>query len=250
MIEVETATWVNGPETARLAADDVHLWRARLDHRSEKLAELQQKLSGEEREFSCGFAFVEDRHRYIVSHGLLRDILGRYVKPPDKQVKIIRTANGKPELLGCAGGSGLQFGLAHSEDLFIVALTWNRRIGVDIESIANPSGWDAIAKENFAAREYSATLNLPSEQRHNAFLKMWTHKEAYLKGRGEGLRRPLASFMILEYPAGDMRVDDSFDPEASSAWRFQEFVPDAFHLGTLAVNGTITVVHHFDWSTC
>jgi 4'-phosphopantetheinyl transferase len=65
-------------------------------------------------------------------------------------------------------------------------------------------------------------LNLHPEQRVNAFLRIWTLKEAYIKATGQGLACPLDAFSFNLDPIairfrGD-RLSDTPD-----LWQFDQF---------------------------
>jgi hypothetical protein len=65
---------------ARLTADEVHVWHAELDPWVERVPWLTQILSPDERARAERFCFPRDRQHFIVCRGLLRTILGRYLK--------------------------------------------------------------------------------------------------------------------------------------------------------------------------
>src|SRR5256886_8017163 len=67
------------PARPELARDEIHAWRAVLDELASDLSASAETLSAGERQRAERFQFERDRKRFIVRHGLLRMILGRYL---------------------------------------------------------------------------------------------------------------------------------------------------------------------------
>src|SRR5207253_10188751 len=93
-------------------------------------------------------------------------------------------ARGKPAL---ADGDGLRFNVAHSHGLALVAVARGRELGVDLERVRPLPAAEAIARRFFSARERAVLDALPLRRRLDAFLSLWTRKEAFLKATGGGL---------------------------------------------------------------
>ena len=97
---------------------------------------------------------------------------------------------GKPYLVS---EPGVHFSLSHSADWAVCAVS-DRPVGVDIER-CEPGRRDVAAR--FFHKEEVRYLNslLPS-MREQAFYKLWTLKESFVKTTGRGLDLPLRSFQI------------------------------------------------------
>jgi phosphopantetheinyl transferase len=98
---------------------------------------------------------------------------------------------GKPVLGGPPGASLVELNLSHSGDLALVAASFDRRLGIDLERIDASRSGQEIAERFFSPREIAALRALPRERQADAFFAGWTHKEAYPKARGDGLSFPL-----------------------------------------------------------
>ena len=94
-------------------------------------------------------------------------------------------SNGKPY------ADNIFFNVAHSGK-FAFGISSDKEVGCDVEIIKN-AHLD-IAKRFFTESEYNYISK--SENSSNAFYKLWTIKESYIKLSGEGLRTPLNSFEI------------------------------------------------------
>lgn len=97
--------------------------------------------------------------------------------------------HGKPML--AAPGSSLRFNLSHSADRALVAVAWEREVGVDIERIEPRGDLLALARRAFEPAEAEAIADLPEAARPAAFHAAWTRREAVAKCLGTGLTAPL-----------------------------------------------------------
>ena len=140
--------------------------------------------------------FSSDRHLFLVSHALLRCVLGRTLGREPESLEFERGVQGKPQLSDQDPASApLAFNLSHSGVLAVVAVhAGAAAIGVDIESHRPERRFDALAQRYFSAAEVVALRALPDEARSGRFYDLWTLKEAYLKARGTGLQLPLGDF--------------------------------------------------------
>ena len=182
-------------------------------------------LTAAERERARRFAFPEQRRRWIVARGQLRKLLGERIGTDPRDVRLEADANGKP----CVPG-GVQFNMAHSHELAVVALTDDREVGVDVERLRPLADRDELAAEVFSSDERDALVAVPQERRDAAFLAAWTRKESYLKARGIGLR--LAPAEIAVSITGPARLVSAPDAER---WSLRAFVPAPGYVGALTV---------------
>ena len=156
------------------------------------------------------FRFERDRKRFAFFRAAIRLILGRYVGRPPRELRFAYSPEGKPSLAGRPADDFLEFNLAHSEDVALLAVGRGRRIGVDLERIRDERDTDEIAERFFSRDEVRALRALAPDQRRKAFFSCWTRKEAYVKARGDGLSMPLSSFSMSLAPreAAELRSSD------------------------------------------
>ena len=217
------------------ADDGVKLALLQLDLSVHELARRQALMSADEVDRACRFRFERDRRRFVAARGALRELLAAALKVAPRNVHFDYGPEGKPSLAADLARSGLRFNLSHSGDLALCALTHEREIGVDLEQVRRLPDLDALAERFFAAGERATLRSLPDDQRPDAFFRCWTRKEAYLKGRGEGLSLPLDSFEVSLAP-GDprlLRVDDR--PADVDDWLLQDVSVPAGYAATLAL---------------
>ena len=81
-----------------LCSDEIHVWKAYLNYDQSIVESLLRILTREEQLKSYYFHFSKDRKNYIVSHGLLRIILSRYLNREPNQIQFTYSQYGKPSL--------------------------------------------------------------------------------------------------------------------------------------------------------
>jgi 4'-phosphopantetheinyl transferase len=179
--------WQQGPLEAHLARGELHLWRADLDAVGEDVASLLSEL---ERERARQIAPRRRRRRWECSRGVLRALLGRYLRSDPRALAL--GARGRPELADRGGPRHeLCFSLAHSGQLALYALYAGERVGVDIEVArppeARPRDHVALARRAFGAEQARRLAGLERAPREVEFLRLWTRSEAALKCVGAGM---------------------------------------------------------------
>ncbi len=244
--------WRDAPAQVALAQDEVHVWRVWLSAPAAAAAALWSLLAADEQARARAFHFERHRQPFIVARGMLRRILSRYAGIPPENLAFVYGPQGKPALRGCAPGGGegaeVQFNLSHSQELALLAVTRLPAVGVDVEWMrpltrAHPRAGArplddmmGIAAHFFAEGERARLAEMPADQRHHAFFECWTRKEAYIKGIGEGLSRPLDQFEVAFGPDERARLlSVAADPEDVQRWSLHGFDPAPGYAAALAV---------------
>lgn len=222
-----------------LSRQDVHVWFCRLARYEDQRSALAALLSLDEQTRSARFAFDRDRHRFTLSHGLLRAILARYVGGAPAQIEFATGIHGKPALAGrsCAG-QDIQFSLSHSGEYALVAVAVGRAVGVDVEVRRPDVDPLKLAQRFFSPEESRQITQAQQDEQRPLFYRYWTAKEAYLKGRGMGLSLGLDRFEILfdeRSPLARVRATDSGALDAN--WHVQSLPLDECLSAALAVEG-------------
>ena len=231
-------SWYPPPEPLTLGNNEVHVWRASLDLPASQVQRLRYTLSAEELRRAAGYHFQKDRKHFIVARGVLRDILGRYLKIEPSQLRFCYNSYGKPGLAGETIGETLCFNVSHSHALALYAVTHDRAVGVDVERIRPDLADEDIAERFFSPREVAALRALPANMQPEAFFNCWTRKEAYIKARGKGLSISLDQFDVSLAP-GEPTTLLSVNGESKEAsrWSLQELVVGSGYAAALAAEG-------------
>lgn len=214
--------WLCPPNELILPFQEVHVWRASLEKSAIQLQRLAQTLSSDEKQRAGRFRFQHDRDRFIASRGLLRAILGRYLKTSPAQLQFRYGPYGKPELHQAALPT-LQFNLSHSQGLMLCAVT-HRRVGVDLEYVRPVSDLNQLTQRFFSAHEHQIIHNLSPDQQPMMFFRYWTCKEALLKAVGDGLMRLGSVEVSLVNSTIEIMRWEGID-QASAHWVLQSFSP-------------------------
>lgn len=177
--------WLTAPAQPSLTDGAVHLWRFPLDGE----AFLESLLDEEELQRARRLRSPEKARAFIAARARLRQILARYQGRPPQGLGFVYGAAGKPALADTAAGA-LSFNLAHSGHWGLCAVTAGCPVGVDIERIDPALAYEKLAARFFSAIENSSLQACPSQRRRRQFFRIWTRKEAWLKGRGGGFSDP------------------------------------------------------------
>ena len=157
--------------------DHIEVWLVRLQAADRQIEHAGSLLSPDERERADRFRFEEHRIRYILAHGVLRSLIPDYTRRPPH---FVYGPWGKPSL----AGDVLEFNLSHCGEYAAYAFSTSCPVGIDIETIRPAPEAMKIAREFFSTEEYT---ELAHAARDDAFLVLWTRKEACLKATGAGL---------------------------------------------------------------
>ncbi len=200
----------------------------RLDDPRTRALDWNGSLSPGERERAARFRFAQDRRRFEVSRGLMRQALGRWLGLAPTEVAIGYGTHGKPRVRG-----GPSFNVAHSGPWVLMALAEEGRVGVDVEVVRPLADLEEVAARVFHPEERAELSAAGADERARLtpFYRLWTRKEALVKALGGGLSLPLER---LRCAAGDGRdgstlLDAAAVQEDAAFWSVLplDLAPDA-----------------------
>jgi 4'-phosphopantetheinyl transferase len=183
-------------------------------------------LDAEELTRAAQFRYDDDRDSYVCAHVALRRLLGAYLRMPPRSVAVSRAPcahcggpHGRPVL----PGDTLHFSLSHCAGLSLLAFA-TTPVGVDVESVPEPRTVAETA-DVLHPREAAELALLSPAERPPAFTRVWTRKEAYLKGCGVGLS---------DNPAADY-VGSGPVPTAPDGWTLTDVLVPEGHCAAVAI---------------
>ena len=220
------------PPTDPPAADEVHVWSIDLDRLPVGPDALAAALTPDELDRAARYRFGRVRDQFVACRGLLRRVLGGYVRTDPRSVPITYYQAGKPVL---AGGT-VEFNLTHTDGMALIAVG-RRRLGVDIERVRVLPDADGLVERFFSPAERAAYRAVAADRRPAAFLRGWTCKEAVIKAVGTG---------VLALDGFDVELDPDRPPAVlalrhpaftETRWAIDAWEPAPGYVAALAVEG-------------
>ncbi len=193
----------------QLEADEIHIWE--ID--TSAGAAPDAPLTPAERRRAERYRFPRDRRRFEATRAALRHILARYTATPAQRLPLHAGRAGKPYL---ALTHAPAFNVSHSGERALIAVS-HQPVGIDIERQNLRIDWAAVAETHYHPEEraWIAAASDPACRRER-FYRLWTRKEAYLKGIGTGLLTDPASFSATAGRIGEWHIGDR--PEQPPAY--------------------------------
>nr|WP_070960549.1 4'-phosphopantetheinyl transferase superfamily protein [Hyphomonas sp. Mor2] len=210
-VSVDLWFWNNADETDRSAV----LFKS--------LNEME--LARRDRHFS-----PEKGRHWAISRAQVREHLAVITGSDPRALEFEENDFGRP----CLVGSDLSFSVSHDGSWTVLAVSRDASVGVDIESIQH------LDREEMdwplSPRERADLARVAPSDRHQAFFRYWTLKEAFIKALGLGVSFPLEDFDMSAFGAKPAVLRVAGAPEAVENWDFKarQIKPDLWF--ALAVN--------------
>lgn len=187
----EEAVWTERGSAEAPNDGTVHLWFATLEKLQPRMEAYHELLDPVEQDRAARFRYKHDRERFILGHGLLRSLLGQYLKRDGSLIRLARGPFGKPYL----ERKKLHFNFSDTKDAILIGLTSGHELGVDIETLAREVDHAAVS-EHYFTRPEIAVIQRSGADARSRFLDFWTRKEAVLKASGVGIMEDLRSLRV------------------------------------------------------
>lgn len=197
-----------------LTEQDVTPWRPSLD--AEEIARADR------------FVYPNSRIEFTSAHALTRWALGEALGVDRRALRFIPGAHGKPEAWLGGQPAPVSFNLTHTRGMVAVAVSTapGVQLGVDFEAVDRKVDLK-VADSYFGPREIDWLMAQPDADKPEAFLRLWTLKESFIKATGKGLTQDLASFGF-EVEAERVYFTKSI-PDDPAMWSFQQrLIADRF----------------------
>jgi 4'-phosphopantetheinyl transferase len=231
--------WPVPPEFPTLRAGEIHVWCAGLGPEPGQAPVGTEGLSSDEIARALSLHFETDRHRFVVSRKLLRNVLAGYAGRDPSALAFAYGRFGKPMLSHRAATSGpldvsvasVAFNQSHSGPMWLLAVARDQPVGVDVEAVRDLDDLPLLEKAIFTAQELAVQQSLPNGDRQREFFHRWTRREAAAKFHGFGLEP------TTEHAA-----------QALTPGRIETLAPADGYAAALAYSGAPARIHYFKWS--
>lgn len=146
-----------------------------------------------------------------------------------------RTPHGQP-----IPPRGVRASLSHASGVAAVAVGHDAAVGVDVERRDRVVDLDGLARDVLDGHELQAWRREPAGRRKDAFLRLWTRKEAVLKALGVGLAGDLRAVVTGRH--GRIR---SLPPAcgAPASWTLRDLSVPGGDAAAVAIRAPQAVVH-------
>jgi 4'-phosphopantetheinyl transferase len=216
-------------------ADGIDLWQFPLDGGPEAVNAALVFLSREERILFRQFGNAQLAASFAIRRAARRIILARYLGVGPSDVRTRDAPAGKPELT--SPSAGLHFNASHSKNRGILAVTRRFAVGADVERLRSIDV-KALGGRILSPSERLALDHARPEDRDAGMFRVWTAKEALVKGFGVGLDLrdlPLISVPFAPAPAVWTPARFSGRMKAHGQWYVYSLPPsDDYHVGLAA----------------
>lgn len=143
--------------------------------------------------------------RYVVTRSLVRTVLGAHTGVSPRELRVRLTSMGKPE------AEGVHFNVTHSGEVVLLAVSDDRPVGIDVERRRDIARVQALidrwlTPDERAELEALRKIGLDDS---DAFLRVWSLKEARLKALGVGISGAATATVGLVVAR---RLDDLLEP--------------------------------------
>lgn len=179
-----------------------------LDGFSDIVSSNIQSLNDSEKTRAGKFQYASDRQSFVMGRLLLRSILESYLHGNSYELNV--GAHGKPY---CTHASAPNFNISHGGGWLGACFCKTDHVGIDLENLERHVPFLKLAARYYTQEEQV----LVQREGKEAFLRIWTRKEAIVKAMGQGITRDLSSIDTL-----------------SKEWCFHNLQPDQNVIGVVA----------------
>ncbi len=225
-----------------LRSDEIHIWSACLLENGKDIFYYVSILSKDEHERANSYRFPIDQKRFIITRGILRCLLAKYLDQKPETIEIIYGLWGKP----CVSQEKLLhmpvcFNISHSKDYALYAIASQCEVGIDLEYIDRSLDLEDIALSLFSTPELTRWKQMGFEEKVFSFFKFWVCQEAYLKALGKGW---LAEQQKLTLNFCNEPQKKGLQGKVTTPYYF-ECIPG--YASALCVNGACLRPFHYTW---
>ncbi len=183
--ELKSTSRESSPTQDGPSPGEIHIWAHAITHADPFIGHARFVLSAEELEKASKYHFEKDKRAYEAGHVFIRRVLSRYTQIDPVSLEITVNDRNKPQLANSP--FPIHFNISHSENLILLAISFDGEVGADTEFILPDFDTDGFAEANYHPNELAQFQAVSGTAQTDLFYKIWTLKEAFLKLTGEGV---------------------------------------------------------------
>ena len=153
-------------------------------------------LDEEERARWHRYRHPRPQRQFVLCRAALRAILCGRLGCRNDDLGFAALEHGKPIALVRGTAASVQFNVSHGGRHGLIAFSDGGRLGVDVEERTPRHDPDGAIAKAFAPEERRALAAAEGDCKIRLFFRLWTCKEALIKGLGSGFSLDSASFEI------------------------------------------------------
>lgn len=132
---------------------------------------------------------------FLLGRILLKGVLGKILKKNANDISFTKNKYGKLFLKNNSINSNIYFNLSHTDGMVVCGITKIGKIGIDVER-TNKDYLETMEMV-FVSKEIDYVNSQDNvEKKKNAFYKIWTRKEAFMKLTGKGFSLSPLTFTV------------------------------------------------------
>lgn len=169
------------------------------------------------------------RRRFSLCRAALRSTLCGQLDCRNDQLSFSAFRYGKPFAVVQGVRSSLNFNVSHSNNHGLIACSFDRRVGVDIEERAPKRNISGLIEAVMGPEEQAELAARKGDDKLHLFYRLWTLKEALIKALGTGFTIDISRFQIppsLRY--GDADGVFKFPQFSSATWGLKDISSEKF----------------------
>ncbi len=211
----------NDIEMYKKQIGDIEIFCINFSKNINRIPDLSKYLTKEELVRSEKYHFEKDKNQFIICRGYLRDILSKKIRISPEKILFEYNKYGKPTLRSTLNPDNINFNVSHSSNCGVIAITRDKRIGIDIEKRNRMKDMKSILKSQFSSKEYEI-FNL-STNKEKCFFDIWAQKEAVVKATGMGF-----SFGLNHWSVNPNKDKYHVDAKGNSFFLRKLFIDDDY----------------------
>ncbi len=171
---------------------------------------------------------------------LARTLLAETLDADPRTVGISHDALGAPVAMHRDIPAPVYFSRTQTSGMVAACIATGARCGIDVERIKADAADRDLARHLFSPGEQAHLAAFPAQAATEAFFRIWTLKEAYIKARGLGFRLDLQGFSLIS-SNGTVHFDAPADDDPAR-WSFlSQLLAPGHCLAVAAETGALDV---------